>query len=147
MFGIAGLFGAHILKRAQNHAVNTQLCLLRNPGVPQRLGKTEVDNLGDRYLSRRGDEDVGRLKISVNHALLMCVLNSVTHIEEDLQALRKREPLLVTKRCKGLTVNVLHREVRLSVGHRSRVKDLGYVGVAHHCKRLTLCLESGSEAR
>jgi hypothetical protein len=45
------------------------------PLAPGRLGDAEVDDLGHRLAVLLGDEDVGRLEVAVDDALLVGVLH------------------------------------------------------------------------
>ena len=71
-----GLLGAHVLERADDLA---ELGEHRAFGEPLGggLGHAEVDDFGHRLAVVFGDEDVRRLEVAVDDALLMGVLDGL----------------------------------------------------------------------
>ena len=55
--------------------------------LPGRLGHAEVDDLRHRLAVVQGDQDVGRLEVAVDDALLMGVLHRLADGDEQLQPL------------------------------------------------------------
>ena len=56
-----------------------------------RLGHAEVDHLGHRLAVVERDQDVGRLDVAVDDALLVGVLDRLADRDEQLQPLARRE--------------------------------------------------------
>ena len=52
-----------------------------------RLGHSEVDDLGHRLAVDQRDQDVGRLQVTMDDALLMGVLHRLADRHEELEAL------------------------------------------------------------
>ena len=60
-----------------------------------RLGDAEVDHLGHRHAVVQRDEDVRRLDVAVDDALLMRVLDGVTDLDEEIEPFLGGELVLV----------------------------------------------------
>jgi serine/threonine protein kinase len=52
------------------------------PDHPERLGNAEVDHLGHRLAIVSGDQHIGRLEVTVNHAFLVGVLHGLANVGE-----------------------------------------------------------------
>ena len=85
-----GLLGAHVHRRADHLAVAREERLLGEP-LLDGLGDAEVDDLGHGHAVVQRDQDVGRLDVAVDDALLVGVLDGLADLDEQLQALGGRE--------------------------------------------------------
>ena len=65
---------------------------MRPIGQPRagRLGDAEVDHLGHRLAVVEGDQDVRRLQVAVDDALLVGVLHGLADRDEELEPLARR---------------------------------------------------------
>ena len=80
------LLGAHVERRADHLTVAGRYRCGRQLLV-DRLGNPEVDDLGDRHAIVQRHQNVGRLDVAVDDALLMGVLDRVADRDEQLQPL------------------------------------------------------------
>lgn len=87
-------------------------------------------------------EDVRRFEIAVNDRLLVRVLNTLTHLNEEIQTLADAERMAVTVLGDGSAGHVLHHEERRARRRRSSVEHLGDGRMIHQRQRLTLRFES-----
>ncbi len=55
------------------------------------LGDAEVDDLGHWLVIVHGDQNIGRLEVAMNDALLMGVLDGLADVDEQLQPLARRQ--------------------------------------------------------
>ena len=78
--------------------------------------------------------------------LLMGVLHGLTDGEEQLQALPRRQPVLVAEVCDRHALDQLHDEVRPAALGGAGVEHLGDVRVVHPGEGLALLLEAGDQA-
>src|SRR5262249_31336949 len=80
------LLGRHVFRRADD---GTEAGEQRGVGepLPGGLGHAEVDYFHNRLAVEQGDQDVARLEVAVNDALLVGVLHRPAHVAEQLQAL------------------------------------------------------------
>ncbi len=98
--------------------------------------------LGTGLPSIDRDQDVGRLQVAVDDALLMRVLHRLADRHEEFQPLFGGEPGLVAELGQRQAVDQLHDEERLAGGRQAAVEHLGDVGMIHHRQRLPLLLEA-----
>ncbi len=110
-----------------------------------RLGDAEVDNLWDPFIVLRRDQDVGRLDVAMDDALLVCVLHTLANVDEQLQPIADCEPMLVAVLRDGNPLYVLHREVRAALRRRPRVVDARDVRMIHQSQGLSLRIETGQD--
>lgn len=137
----ACLLGGHVLGRAEE---------LRGAGDgglvgelrADGLGDPEVDDLGMRLAVDHGDEDVRRLEVAVDDALVVGVLDGETDALEELEPALDGEPVAVAELRDGASLDVLHREVGVALLARAGVVDLGDAGVVHDGEGLALGLEA-----
>jgi len=99
--------------------------------VVERLGNAEVDDLGQWASLLLGNEDVRRLEVAVDDALLVRVLYARTDRLEDLQAIADTEATPVAVRDQGSAGHVLHGDVGRSVVGGAGVEYLGNGGMTH----------------
>ena len=93
-------------------APNPVTSVLSVSGCPARLGHAEVDHLRHRPAVVQGDQDVGRLEVAVDDALLVGVLDRLADRDEQLQPLPRGEPVLVAVLGDRHALDQLHDEVR-----------------------------------
>jgi hypothetical protein len=77
----------------------------------------------------------------MDDALLVRMLHAVAQLEEQFEAVAKRQPVAVAVLRDGLAAHVLHGEVRTSFRRAPAVEDPGDRRVIHQCQRLTLGVE------
>jgi hypothetical protein len=77
-----GLLGTHVLRRSDHLPHPGHECPIGEL-TAQGLGDAEVDDLHHRLVFLYRYQDVGRLQVPVDDALLMGVLNGVTHVSEE----------------------------------------------------------------
>ena len=137
-----GLLGAHVLDRADNLPQAGEHRLLGQL-TSGGFGHTEINDLGYRAAVVQRDQDVTRLDVAVDDALLMRVLHGLADGDEQLQSLAGRQVLLVTELRDGDAVDQFHDEVRPARIRRPGVKHFCDVGMIHHRQ----CLFFGLEPR
>ena len=93
-----------------------------------------------------GHEDVGRLEVAVDDALLVRVLHRVTHHGEQPHALVHGEPCLVAELVDGASRHVLHGKVEAPILGGPGLEHARNVGVVHERQRLPLRLEARGRA-
>src|SRR3954470_9686903 len=77
----------------------------------------------------------------MDDSFLMCVLNRLAHLDEELEPLQSRQLVLIAVLSDLDPPHQFHHEIEpASFGH-VRVKNPGDVRVVHHCERLALGLE------
>ncbi len=138
------LFGRHVLEGAD------ELTQLRVQGplrqvLVRRLGHTEVDDLGDRPVLLDGDEDVGGFEVAVDHGLVVGVFDAVADVDEELQPVLGREPVLVAVGRDGVALDVLHDEVGPTLRSLAGIEHLRDAGVIHERECLSFDLETGDD--
>src|SRR4030095_4538784 len=88
------------------------------------------------------NKDIRRLQITVNDALLVRVLYRVADCDEELEALGRREILLVAILRDLDPADQFHHEIRTTSRRRASVEYARDVGMIHHRQRLALLLEA-----
>ncbi len=136
-----GLLGAHVAERADQAADLRQERTVAAVGG-DGLGDPEVDDARRRPAVDLGHEHVGGLEVAVDDRLEVGVLDPLADRHEQLQPFFDGEPLAVAVGRDREAVDVLHHEVRLPVGGRPGVEDLGDRRVLHHRQRLPLGFEA-----
>ena len=79
----------------------------------------------------------------MDDALLVCVLDGVADLDEQLQPLGGVELLVVAVLGDGDALDQLHHEVRPASVGAAGIEHAGDVGMVHHRQRLPLGLEAG----
>jgi hypothetical protein len=92
-----------------------------------------------------GDQDVGGFEVSVDDAFLVCVLDGLADLDEEVEALVDGELVFVAVGGDGGAVDELHDEVWAAGFGGAGVVDLGDVLVVHHREGLALGLEAGDD--
>ena len=82
----------------------------------RRLGDAEVDHLGHRHAVVQRDEDVRRLDVAVDDALLMRVLDGVTDLDEQVEPVLGGELRLVAVVGDADAADQFHDEVGTALG-------------------------------
>src|SRR5262249_6197292 len=138
------LFGAHVLRRAHDRT-DQRFGGLVGQRLLDRLGDAEVDDLRERLALVPRDQDVGRLDVAVDDALLVGVLDRLADRHEQFQALADRQTVVVAEAGDRYALDQLHHEVRPAVGRGTRVEYPGDVEVVHQGQGLALGLETGHD--
>ena len=89
-----------------------------------------------------GDQDVARLEITVDHALLMRVLDTIADASEQIEPLLEAQLLLVAVVGEGNAADQFHHEVGATVVGGPGIEDLRDRGVIHDRQGLPLGLEA-----
>ena len=136
------LLGTHVLGRADQlpqFCHHSPICRL----PVDRLGHTEVDDLGHRSVALGGDQDVGRFDVTMDDRLLVRVADAVADLQEQPQSLVDPQTLPVAITGDPLAVHVLHGEIGTPVFGGSDIEDAGDVRVVHQPQRPSFALEAG----
>ena len=142
--GVAGhLLGAHVAERAEELAGAGQAGGGQQVGVGG-VGHAEVEHL---RLAGLIHQDVGRLEVAVDDALVVGVLHRVAHPRHQLDAGGEVEAVTVGVLVQGQAADELHGEERLAVVGEAGLVDLGDAGVVQPGQDLGLvgeALEQGA---
>ena len=111
--------------------------------MSDRLGHTEVDDLGHRAAADGGDQDVGGLDVTVDDRLLVRVADAVADLQEQPQSLVNPQTLPVAIAGDPFAVDVLHGEIGPPVFGGPDVENASDVGVVHQPQRPSFGLEAG----
>ena len=90
-------------------------------------------------------QNVRRLDVPVDDALLVRVLDRMADLHEQLQSLRRGEVVLVTVVGDADALDQFHHEVRSAGLGDAGVENLGDLWVVHECQGLPLNLETGDD--
>ena len=104
----------------------------------EELGNAEIQQLG-RVI--RGDEYVAWLDVAVDHQVLMRVLHGRTHFHEQLQTGCRVERVALAVLDNRQAFDVLHREVRQTVGRGASVEQAGDIRMIQAGENLTFVAE------
>ena len=88
--------------------------------VGHQLGDAEVEQAN---LAVRRDEDVGWLQITVDDERLVRVLHRRQHLQSEIDARVKAEPIRIAIDVKGDALDVLERDIRLAVLGDARIEQ------------------------
>ena len=101
------LFGRSILR--SHRTQDGTRCFVRwsSAFFGQQLGNSEIQEL---HMSCRINQNVGRLQITMNDEVVMCILNCVADLKKDPESLLDSETLLVAICGYGLALDALHNE-------------------------------------
>src|SRR5690606_37310057 len=127
-----GLLRAHVLGRTRDLAAGPGSGRGRDAEVYDLRVWTAVDLV---------HQQVARLEVAMDHALLVGVLHALADLDEQRQALRQRQRVLLAVVRDRRAVDVLHREERVAVGRGVGVVDPGDRRVPHLRQHLALDLE------
>ena len=101
----AGLFGGHVRAGADGHVRGGEVSLL----LVGEAGDAEV---ADFYRAPGGEEDVGRLDVSMHHSLGVCYGERVTGLAGDVDCLVDRQRAAGEQRLDAGPVDEFHHQVR-----------------------------------
>src|SRR5262245_53371996 len=111
------------------------------------LGDAEVDNFGGSNAVVDSHENVGWLKITVDDAFLMCVLDGLANEDEQLQALRCGKPMAIAVFSDSHPTHEFHHKIRTVILSAARVENPGDMRVFHECQCLSFRFETGNDFR
>ena len=132
------LLGRHVVRRADDPPRFGQA------GILERLGQSEV---GDGHAPAAVDENVLRLQVAMNHALLVRRLQPFADLPEDVHGLRKGQPAFAAHhRREVLAGDVLHGQ-KLHAAGLAEVIDAEDVLVRDVAGELNLAFESLQDRR
>ena len=108
----------------------------------RRFGDAEVNHLRHRPAVLNHDEDVRRLEVAMNDALLMRMLHAVADLHEQLQSARVESWCRSQYSVIGTPGHVLHHEVRPAVVGGAGIEDRRDVRVIHQRQGLAFGVEA-----
>ena len=108
----------------------------------EELGNAEIHDFRNVV---RGDEDVGRLQVAVNHAVLVRVLHGTAHGAEQLQSLLERQRVVAAVLGQRHALDVLHDQERLPSARRPAVEQPDDVVVVERGENLSFHQEAAAE--
>ena len=114
-------------------------------GWPAALATPKSITLGTGLVVVPGDQDVRRLEVAVDDALLVGVLDGLADGDEQLEPLPQRQLALVAVAGDRDALDQLHHEERAAVVGGAGVEHPGDVRVVHQRQRLPLGLEPGED--
>ena len=136
------LFRTGIDRRADKGVELREERFVGQPAL-QSLGDAEIDDLGHRHAVVQRDEDVRRLEVAMDHALLVRVLHRLTHGHEQVQPRFRRHSIVVAITGDRHAAHQLHHEIGSPGLGRTGVEHPRDVGMLHQGERLALGLEAG----
>ena len=133
------LLGTHVLRRAG---------ALQCGVAGQRRGHrdAEIDDLRCGPAIQRVHQQVARLQVTVDHALVVRVLHALADADEQRHAFVQRQPLLPTVARDRTALDQLHREEGIALLRGAGIVDLGDGRMAHLRQHLPLHFEPGQVA-
>ena len=135
------LLGGHVLRCSQ--ALPLSGSEARRIRWIDRFGNTKVNDLRNGAISAAGHQNVSRLQIAVNDALLVRVLHAGTHINKESHAVTRTQAAFVTKRVDGEAINERHDKPWSSVIGGAGIKHGGHVRMIHERQGVAFVLKSG----
>jgi hypothetical protein len=118
--------------------------LVRQPALGG-FGDAEINHLRHRHAVVQRDEDVRRLDVAMDDALLVRVLDGVADLDEQIQPLLWSRLVLVAVIRDAHAAHQFHHEVRPARVGRARIQHARDVRMIHHRQRLPLRLEPGDD--
>jgi hypothetical protein len=119
-----GLLRGHVLRRA-HHRPEAGVQRALGQRLSRRLRHAEVDHLGNRLVVIQGHEDVGRLEVAMDDALVMGVRDRLTDWPEQLQPLLRGELAGVAALRDRDALDQLHDEEGRTLVGDAAVENLG----------------------
>jgi len=138
----AGLFRTHVGGGAGELLDGGVQRLARQTPVERGLGDAKVNHLGKGAAVLLGDKDVRWFEVAVNDALLVCVLNRLAHLNEELEAFAERKRVGIAVVGDFHPGDEFHNEIRVAGRRGAAIEDLGDAGVVHQGQRLAFRLEA-----
>lgn len=122
-------------------------CAVRTVLVGQLAGKglgdAEIDDFGRRQTVTRGDQDVVRFDVAMDHTLLVSVLNRFADSDEKRESGFDGQLLLVAVLSDRGSHHHFHHEIGTTGRRRARIQDFGDAGMVHERQGLTLRGKAG----
>ena len=144
--GIEGrLLRGHVQRCADHGTEAGEECVFRELHPAGGLGQSEVDHARHGLAVVRFDQDIGRLQVAVDDALLMGVLHRRANLHEQHQPFAHVELVLVAEFNQRDPLHQLHREKRHAVRGGAGIEQLGNVRVIHERNGLPFGLETGED--
>ena len=109
----------------------------------ERLGDPEVNDPRDGCPVFVDHQQVGRLDVAMQHALLMRMLHRTANPDRQFETGGHAQAVAVAVVGDGLTGHQFHHHVRPASFSRAGVEDLGNAGMIHHGHGLPFALEAG----
>ena len=134
------LFRTHVRRRADELLQLRVNRLVRQPSF-RRLGNAEINHLRHRHAVVQRDQDVRRLDVAMDDALLMRVLDRLADLDEQIQPFLGGELVLVAVLRDADAPHQFHHEIWPAQIGGARIQHLGDVRMIHHRQRLPLRLE------
>ncbi len=105
------------------------------------FGKAKIDDPWLGLAVHLHDQDIGRLQIAMDNGLLVRMLHPLADADEELQPLGDLEPVLIAILRDRQPGDILHDQVRLTLGCRPSIEHLGDRRMIHDRERLALRLK------
>src|SRR5262249_38494978 len=139
-----GLFGRHVFEGADDGA---ELRKHRPLGqaLLYRLRHAKIDHLARWFAVVKRYQDVRGLDVAVDDSFLVGVLDRLANRDEQLQALARRQVVVVAVFRNGDAVDQLHGEVGPAGRRGAGIEYARDMLVIHQRQRLTLRLETGND--
>ncbi len=139
------LLGAHVGRRAEHHALLSELLLLLRVRRFAPSRDAEVEHLDEVCLPRAiGEDDVLGLQVAMDDALLVRLVERSAHLLHDLErALRRHRSAAFDDLVQGLALDELHRDVERAVRGRAKVVELDGVWMLELRDRPALAVKAG----
>ena len=141
---VGGLLRTHVFERADEAAVRRQQRDIEQSRA-ERLRDSEVDHRRRGTAVAIAHEDVRRLEIAVQDALLVRGLDRVADGREQIDARRQVERAFVAIARDRLPGHEVHAEERPFVGRHPGVEDARHVGVFEQRQCLPFDGEAGQD--
>ncbi len=114
------LFGRHVRRRAKGRPFPG------HQGPPTQLCQAKIHNLGH---ATGGDQDVGRLDVAVDNAVLVSRGEALCHLNGDVNCFIDRERTPLDLPCERLAFKILHADEHLTIGGFVDVMNDADIGV------------------
>ena len=138
-----GLLGTHVGRCPDERMKSSARRGLLTETSLERLGDPEVDDPRDRCPVFVDHQQVGRLDVAMQHALLMRMLHRTANPDRQFEACGHAQAVAVAVVGDGLAGDQFHHHVRPASFSRAGVEDLGNAGMIHHGHGLPFALEAG----
>ncbi|HXJ57269.1 MAG TPA: hypothetical protein VNU68_11445 [Verrucomicrobiae bacterium] len=145
--GQNGLFRAHVGGRPDQHFKTGKQRFFRQALIGRGLGNSKINDFGQRRSVRPcGNQNVGRLDVSMDDSLLVRMLHRFTNLNEKLEALAGGERLFFAVFGDLDSGHQFHDEIRPATFGRTSIEYVSDVRVIHQSQRLSLGFEARDHA-